>query len=395
MKGIHSVHLILLDRILENAWITFQAGVIEAFGQGERPTDVEWQSGQGMYLAPGFIDMHVHGGNGADALDGTCEALLKISDYHLGQGTTSLCPTLAATTYDGIEGVLEAWNSARTGSRGRLLPLHLEGPHFARSKAGAHKPELLHPATDNEISWLVERAHGISQMTVAPEMDNAIRLIEQGTKAGIVMSAGHTEARRDEMQQAQGAGLRKVTHLYNAMTSAEKKGLFRFAGLAEYALSDHQLTCEIIADGVHVEPVLLKLAYQCKGSARLALISDALAGTGLPVGSEFKLGTLQAVVGEQCCLLADRSALAGSATRMVDQVRLMTELINVPLQEAVRMASHTPARLLGLDHQLGVISPGLAADLVCFDEDFAVHGVWVKGDQQKTEAAGALDRTGL
>lgn len=383
MRGIHSVHLILLDRVLENAWITFEEGVIAAFGQGERPSEVEWQDGKGLYLAPGFIDVHVHGGNGADALDASCEALLNISDYHLGYGTTSICPTVAATTYGQIGRVLEAWESARTSSTGRLLPVHLEGPHFARSKAGAHAPELLHPATDKEISWLVEHAHGISQMTVAPEMENAIRLIEGGTKAGIVMSAGHTEARKDEMRPAQQAGLRKITHLYNAMTSAEKKGLFRFAGLAEYALGEHELTCEIVADGVHVEPVLLKLAYQCKGAERLVLISDALAGTGLPVASQFKLGTVQATVGEHYCLLADGSALAGSATRMVDQVRLMTELIGVPLYEAVRMASHTPARLLGRDHELGSISPGHAADLVSFDGNFAVSEVWVNGIRTK------------
>jgi N-acetylglucosamine-6-phosphate deacetylase len=264
----------------------------------------------------------------------------------------------------------------------------LEGPHFARTKAGAHDPELLHAATDKEIGWLVERAAGISQMTVAPEMENALALIERGSKAGIVMSAGHTEAREDDMRPALSAGLYKVTHLYNAMTFAEKRGLFRVAGLAEYALTEDRLTCEIIADGVHVEPILLKLAYQSKGAGRLALISDALAGTGLPMGSEFALGTVRAKVGERYCLLANGSALAGSATRMMDQVRIMVENVGVPMHEAVRMATHTPARLIGRDNQLGTIASGRAADLVRFDAKFQVHDVWVGGERLSQAAGG-------
>jgi N-acetylglucosamine-6-phosphate deacetylase len=213
-------------------------------------------------------------------------------------------------------------------------------------------------------------------------MRNAGELIARGSKAGIAMSAGHTEAREEHMRPALEAGLRKITHLYNAMTFAEKRGLFRLAGLAEYALMEDRLSCEIIADGVHVEPVLLKLAYQSKGAGRLALISDALAGTGLPVGSEFMLGTLRAKVGERYCLLADGSALAGSATRMMDQVRIMAESVGVPLHEAIRMATHTPARLLGRDGQLGAIASGHAADLVRFDAKFQVYDVWVGGERR-------------
>jgi len=379
MQGIHSVRLVLLDRVLENAWITNEHGTIAAFGQRERPAGVEWLDGGQLYVSPGLIDMHVHGGNGADALDGTPESLLRMSNYHLAHGTTSLCPTLISSTYERISIALQAWETARTQANARLLPLHLEGPHFAPTKAGAHDPALLHPATDSEISWLVERASGISQMTMAPELANARALMERGAKAGIVMSAGHTEAREEHMRPALDVGLHKVTHLYNAMTYAEKRGLFRHAGLAEFALTEDRLFCEIIADGVHVEPVLLKLAYQSKGADKLALISDALAGTGLPIGTEFTLGTLQAAVGERYCLLADGSALAGSATRMMDQVRIMTQTVGVPLHEAVRMATHTPARLLGQDHRLGSIAAGHAADLVHFDQNFRVHHVWVDG----------------
>jgi len=379
MQCIHSAKLVLFDRILENAWIRFDSGTIQDFGQGKPPDSAESFDGGNRYLAPGFIDIHVHGGNGSDFLDGTPEAFLTIADYHLSQGTTSLCPTLATTTYERIKDVLNAWERVRGRSTAHLLPLHLEGPHLAVSKAGAQNPAFLRSATDDNISWLVDHAAGISQMTCAPELPNALSLIERASKAGIAMSAGHSEAREPELKAGLERGLTKVTHLFNAMTYAAKSGLFRKPGLAEYALVEERLSCELIADSVHVHPTLMKLAYRTKGPGKLALISDALAGTGLPVGSQFMLGKLQCKVGPGYCLLADGSALAGSATRSIDQVRIMTTAVDVPLVDAVRMATHTPAKLLGIEHRCGEIQRGKAADLVEFDAQFRVHRVWAGG----------------
>jgi N-acetylglucosamine-6-phosphate deacetylase len=379
MQCIHSVQLVLLDRILENAWIRFDAGRIEDFGQGKPPDSVESFGGVNRYLAPGFIDIHVHGGNGSDFLDGTPEAFLKIAEYHLSRGTTSLCPTLATTTYERMNEVLSAWEHARARSAAHLLPLHLEGPHLATSKAGAQDPALIRPATDGDICWLVEHAAGISQMTCAPELPNALSLIERASKAGIVLSAGHSEARETEAEAGIERGLTKVTHQFNAMTYAAKSGLFRKPGLAEYALVEDKLSCELIADGFHVHPTLIKLAYGAKGPGKLALISDALAGTGLPVGSTFMLGKLPCKMGPGYCLLADGSALAGSATCLIDQVRIMTTAVDVPLVDAVRMATHTPAKLLGIENRHGEIRAGKVADFVEFDDQFRVHRVWAGG----------------
>jgi N-acetylglucosamine-6-phosphate deacetylase len=217
-------------------------------------------------------------------------------------------------------------------------------------------------------------------MTVAPEIPNALELIEKGAEAGIVMSAGHTEARQQEMKAGLERGIAKITHLFNAMTYAAKKGVFREPGLAEYALIEDHVVCELIADNFHVAPTLMKLAYRTKGPGRLTLISDALAGTGLPVGTKFMLGKLQCKVAEGVCMLADGSALAGSATRSIDQVRIITEMVGVPLPEAVRMASETPARLLRLDDRYGSIGEGKAADLVQFDDGYIVRRVWVGGE---------------
>ncbi|HJY06673.1 MAG TPA: amidohydrolase family protein, partial [Bryobacteraceae bacterium] len=241
MQCIHSAKLVLFDRILEDAWIRFDSGTIQDFGQGKPPDSAESFDGGNRYLAPGFIDIHVHGGNGSDFLDGTPEAFLTIADYHLSQGTTSLCPTLATTTYERIKDVLNTWERVRDRSTAHLLPLHLEGPHLAVSKAGAQNPAFLRSATDDNISWLVDHAAGISQMTCAPELPNALSLIERASTAGIAMSAGHSEAREPEMEAALGRGLTKVTHLFNAMTYAAKSGLFRKPGLAEYALVEERL----------------------------------------------------------------------------------------------------------------------------------------------------------
>ncbi|MFL6351127.1 MAG: N-acetylglucosamine-6-phosphate deacetylase [Bryobacteraceae bacterium] len=376
---IFAVRLILPDTILDNAWITFDNGTITDFGQGPPPQTGNSVYGLGVFLAPGFIDTHVHGGNGSDFLDATPEAFSTISGYHLSQGTTALCPTLATTTYERIAAVLDVWSNVKDTCSARILPVHLEGPHLASTKAGAQDPKLLRSPTDVNVTWLINNASRIAQMTIAPELPNALQLIERCRSAGIIMSAGHTEAREEPVRTSISHGLTKVTHLFNAMTYAAKNGLFREPGLAEYALIEDRLACELIADGFHVAPTLMKLAVRSKGPAKLALISDALAGTGLPVGSTFMLGSLPCRVAQGFCELADGSALAGSATTLIDQVRIMHQVVDVPLADAVRMATRTPASLLGLDHRYGSIARGCAADFVQFDTDLRVQSVWVAG----------------
>ena len=231
----------------------------------------------------------------------------------------------------------------------------------------------------SQTDWILSRARSISQMTIAPELPGALQLIDAVTRAGVTMSAGHTEASDEEMQAAVAVGLTKVTHLFNAMSTASKRGLFRQAGTLEFALSDENVFCELVADGFHVSPTLLKVAYRAKGAERIALVSDCLAGAGLPEGARFKLGRLPCKVGPGYCVLEDESALAGSLAQMIDLVRVMTRQGEVPLFDAVRMASLTPATILGIDDRFGSIESGKVADLVLFDDQFAVQCVWVDG----------------
>jgi N-acetylglucosamine-6-phosphate deacetylase len=379
VPSISNARVILEDQVLGEGWVSFESGTITGIGEGNPiPTD-ENLDAQNLYLAPGFIDLHIHGGHGFDFLDARAEGFAAAATFHLSGGTTSLCPTAATATYERFESVLSQWQQAQPLTRCRLLPVHLEGPHLAPGKAGAQDPSLMRPPTKADIQWVLARSSAISQITVAPELPGALELISEASAAGIRLSAGHTEADGNDMRKAVDAGLTKVTHLFNAMSSATKKGMFRQPGVLEYALAEDSLFCELVSDGFHVVPTLTRMAYNAKGPDRIMLITDALAGAGMPPDYRFRLGRLDCKVGEGFGMLADGSALAGSLARTIDLVRFMAGTIGVPLVEAVRMASLTPARVLGREKMMGSIATTKNADLVLFDDEFNVHGVWVAG----------------
>jgi N-acetylglucosamine-6-phosphate deacetylase len=379
MLCIYNARLVLADRIVDRGWALVENALINEIGQGVPPDGLARVDAQGLYLAPGFIDLHVHGGRGSDFLNATPDAFLTAADFHLSGGTTSICPTAATATYNGFDSFLDVWETAKSRSKARLLPVHLEGPHLAPSKAGAQDSKLMSPPGAEQREWMVLRARNISQMTIAPELPGALQFIDAMTRAGIIMSAGHTEASDEDMRAAVAVGLTKVTHLFNAMSTASKRGLFRQAGTLEFALSDENVFCELVADGFHVSPTLIKLAYRAKGAERIALVSDCLAGGGLPEGAKFQLGSVRCKVGPGYCLLEDESALSGSLAQMIDLVRTMTQQGEVRLFDSVRMASLTPATILGIDERFGSIQSGKTADLVLFDDRFAVQRVWIAG----------------
>jgi len=381
VASISNARVILEDQVLGEGWVSFESGTVTEIGQGNPVRTDKNLDAQNLYLAPGFIDLHIHGGQGYDFLEATAEGFAAAATYHLSGGTTALCPTAATATYERFEAVVSRWQQAQPLTRCRLLPLHLEGPHLAPGKAGAQDPALMRPPTKADIQWVLARSSAISQITIAPELPNALEFISASAAAGIRMSAGHTEASGEEMQKAVEAGLTKVTHLFNAMSSATKKGMFRQPGVLEYALAEDNIFCELVSDGFHVVPTLTRMAYNAKGPDRVMLITDALAGAGMPLGYQFRLGRLDCKVGKGFGMLADGSALAGSLAQTIDLVRFMAEAVGLPLVEAVRMASLTPARALGREKVVGSIAKGKNADFVLFDARFKVHGVWVGGDR--------------
>jgi N-acetylglucosamine-6-phosphate deacetylase len=225
---------------------------------------------------------------------------------------------------------------------------------------------------------LLEFAEVIRRFTLAPELPGALELIDQLRERNIAVSGGHSDASDKEARAGFEHGMRHVTHTFNGMSSARRRGIYREAGLLEFALSEPEIDCELIADGHHVSATLMKMLYRAKGPSGICLVTDATAGAGLGEGAHFSLSGLDCLVSDGVCLLADRSALAGSAARMIDLVRIAVKDVNVPLHEAVAMASANPARALGAKTK-GRLEMGADADFVVLSTDLEVLRTFVAG----------------
>lgn len=354
---------------------------------GERIVD-----GRGAFLSPGFVDGHVHGAMGRDTMEATPEAFEAICRYHGTGGTTSLALTTICATWLDIGKVLDVareWGPHSGGSGARLEGVHVEGPYFSPAKPGAHHVSLIRDPKPDDIDHWVRYAGTITQITLAPELPGMSELIPALVAAGIPVSCGHSDAWDEDAQMAFRSGAHKVTHTFNCMSSARRRGPYRVAGLLEAALANPDVVCEVIADGRHVSPTLLCMLWNAKGRSRVALITDATAGAGLRRGAEFSLGGIRCRVDDGVALTVDGSALAGSTCRMIDGVRTLVRQAGVPVGEAVVAATVTPATAMGLAGR-GRLASGSCADLVLFDEDFCVRQTWVDG--RLVHALGSLDR---
>lgn len=331
----------------------------------------------GNYLAPGFVDLHVHGAVGRDAMEGSSDAFRAICQYHATGGTTSLLLTTATASISEIQAVLAA---ARTAARDmpQIAGVHVEGPFISAERAGAQRSEFIRDPDAESVTELLEFSDVIKRLTLAPEVPGACALIDQLRNRNISVSGGHSDAWDEEARAAFERGMRSVTHTFNCMSSARRRGGRRVAGLLEFALSEPEISCELIADGHHVSTTLMRMLYRAKGADGICLVTDATAGAGLPSGSEFMLAGTNCVTEDGGCFLAGSSTLAGSAARMVDVVRTMIEAVGVPVHEAIRMATANPARALG-STQTGTISVGAEADLVVLSPALEVVQVFKGG----------------
>jgi N-acetylglucosamine-6-phosphate deacetylase len=330
----------------------------------------------GNYLAPGFVDLHVHGAFGRDTMEGTSEAFRTIRDYHLRGGTTSLLLTAATAPLNQILSVIAAIRNAHLP---QIAGMHVEGPFLSRDKAGAQNTEFICEPSADAIRSFLEQRDIIKRFTIAPEIAGALDAISKLSAAGISVSGGHSNAWEEEARAAFEHGMRSTTHTFNCMSSARHSdGIHRVAGLLEFALSEPEISCELIADGHHVSSTLIKLLYRAKGPGGICLVTDATAGAGLANGSTFQLSGRECVVENGVCLLADRSALAGSAASMIDLVRTMIHEAGVPLHEAVAMASRNPARQIGLTAK-GEITVGNDADLLVISPGLEIEERFIAG----------------
>ncbi len=338
-------------------------------------------SADGLYVSPGFIDLHVHGGNGSDFMDATVEDIREIIRYHTQGGTTGLLATTASESHLNIMDAIQALDQAHPITGAKLLGIHIEGPYFNYDKRGCHLATAIRDPQPEDYLPMLEATDLIRLMTLAPEIDGADQLIAELSHRGIVASCGHTNASYRQIQKACELGLQHSTHLYCAMSGVIKNGPQREGGVIESTLLMDHLTTEVIADGQHLPAELLKLAVKCKGFDRLAVVTDAQRGAGMPDGIYAfgsKNGT-KSIVKNGVATTPDNTGYASSTIQMNQAIRVMRDLADVPLVEAIKMASLVPARIIGVDDQLGSLEVGKIADLVLFNQTIDVHKVIING----------------
>jgi N-acetylglucosamine-6-phosphate deacetylase len=374
-----NARLIFPDGIREGLEIVTQQGKIAEIRQQTKAPANDVVDLRGNYLAPGFVDLHVHGAIGRDTMETSAEAFRAICDYHAGGGTTSLLLTTATAAIEAIVDVLKAVRDCRS-TIPQIAGVHIEGPFISKAKCGAQRAEFIQDPSPVAVRQLLEHADVIKRITIAPELPGALEAIENFHARKISVSGGHSDAWDHEANSGFARGMRSVTHTFNCMSSARRRGIHRIAGLLEFALSEPEILCELIADGHHVSATLMKMLYRAKGAAGICLVTDATAGAGLPDGSQFSLFGNDCIVEDGVCLLADRSALAGSASRMIDLVRTMVHDVDVQLHEAIMMATENPARAIDL-RMKGRLAVGADADLIVLSPELEVLRTFAGGEE--------------
>jgi N-acetylglucosamine-6-phosphate deacetylase len=344
----------------------------------------------GGYLVPGYVDLHVHGGAGADFMDGTAEAFGTVCRAHGRHGTTSLLPTTTVARHEQHLAFLDVCRRLkREGSGGaRILGAHFYGPYFAREARGCHPAGPVRPPVPEEFAQYLDYADCLCTATVAPELPGAEAFIRACRARGVRGNAGHSYATFEQVEAALAWGVRHVDHLFCAMSDRARLRQSQTypmrGGLMEATLYFDELTTEVIADGKHLQRELLLLAYKVKGPDRLALVTDCNRALDMPDGA-YQFGPLDG--GEPILrrdgvgVMPDGQALASGVVGMDTCVRNFHRLTGVPLPEVVRMASLTPARIAGADDEIGSIAAGKRADLLVLDAELAVRQVFLAGEQ--------------
>ncbi|WP_417554627.1 N-acetylglucosamine-6-phosphate deacetylase [Microbispora sp. NBC_01189] len=356
---------------VHDGWLTIEDGRITHIGRGQAPRDGHDLGGR--TVVPGFVDIHSHGGAGGSFPDGDPETAAEVAAFHLGRGST----TLVASLVTAAPGTLARAASvlADLCEQGLVAGVHFEGPYIARSRCGAHEPTLLRAPDVAEFRALVKAGRGhVRMLTIAPELPDALDVVREAAAEGVVAALGHSDATYEQTLDGIEAGATVATHLYNALPPLGHRAPGPIAAL----LQDERVTVELINDGVHVHPAMLRLAMDAAGADRTALITDAMAAAGMGDG-RYPLGPMTVDVKDGVARLAEGGAIAGSTLTMDAAFRRTVREVGRSLVDAARMASLTPARVLGLDGETGSITLGRYADLVVLDEDLGVAGVMKRG----------------
>jgi len=336
----------------------------------------------GRYVTPGLIDIHTHGALGHSFNEPDEAAWEIITAENLRRGVTSLLATLGASPMEELVACLalaREWKKKfHAGSQ--VLGVHSEGPFLSMDQKGAQNPRGIQSLEGGALEKLLAYADVLTILTYAPEIPGALELTDRLRELGIVAAAGHSSAYDSDLLAAYEHGLRHTVHIWSSQSSVIREGPWRKPGLLEATLTMDGLTAEMISDNRHLPPTLMKLAYRCKGANRLCAISDASSAAGFPDGTRFGFEGLECEVTNGVAMLVDQTAFAGSTTLLNQMIPILTDVVGIPLVEAVRMASLTPARVIHVDRTKGSLETGKDADLVIYTPDFHAWRVMVGGE---------------
>lgn len=376
------------ERIIDNGGVIVEKGKIIDVFEGDPPIEAKNFKEidlKNNYLSPGFIDIHTHGGGGYDFMDGTVEAILKGASSHLQYGTTSIVPTTLTSTKDNLFQILDSFKEAKKQiyDGPNLLGIHLEGPYFSYEQRGAQDPKYIRDPDAEEYMEILNYSNDIVRWTIAPEKVGALKLGRILNERNILPAIGHSNTTSEQVEKAYEQGYNLVTHLYSGMSMTHRIDAFRYAGVVEGSYLIDEMYVEVIADGVHLPSSLLKLAYKIKGPDRICLITDSMRAATMPDGN-YILGNKsmgqEVVVENGVAMLPDKKSFAGSVATADILIRTMINKADVPLQKAVKMATITPAKVMGVDKNKGSITAGKDADLIVFNNNIEIKHVMINGE---------------
>ena len=379
LKYITNAQILTPHGWVENGTISFCDGRITSIKEGGIAlSDKNVTDAKGAYIIPGGIDLHVHGGGGHDFMECSEEAFRIATHTHLRHGTTAIYPTLGAASHEGMMQAIEITERLMAEPNSTIMGLHFEGPYLNPKMAGGQIPEYICNPAAEQYTEMLNSTNCIKRWDAAPELEGSMEFAQYAASKGVKVAIAHTTADYNTLQKAYEASFTHATHFYNAMTSVHKRREFKYEGTIEGVYLIDEMSVELIADGIHVPPAILRLVHKIKGTERICLVTDAMACTD---GDTDKVFDERVIIEDGVCKLADRSALAGSIATMDRLIRTMVQKAEIPLAEAVRMTSETPARIMGIYDRKGSLAVGKDADIVMMDDSLTIRGVWSMGQQ--------------
>lgn len=384
--------VIITDKLLTGKNLYIKDNKIEAITSEVLPHEQEIDA-NGLYLSPGFIDIHTHGGGGYDFADGEVSDILSAAQIHAAHGTTAIFPTCTSSSFeDTINFIQNVKASMDINSPGKpyIAGSHLEGPYFSQTMCGAQNTAYLKAPIRDEYEQFVKQGKGtLKRISFAPELDGTKELCRYLTQNNIIAAYGHTDAIYEEILPLIPLGCTLATHLYSGMSNITRRNLMRKMGAVETAYLEDDIYVEIIADGIHLPPDLLKLIFKIKGADKICLVTDSMRGAGMPDGPSVlgpKHDGMECNIHDGVAYLNDMSGFAGSIATSDRLVRTMYKEVKIPLCDCIKMMCQTPAKVMKLCSR-GKIEKDYIADLVLFDDDINVKKVIIQGKELKTERA--------